>query len=260
MEYLHEIKTQTVEKHPLAILREEMQFLGKKCSGTWGKLQTRVTGFCSQWPQGLCLVGLPNRVIPFVWWVDLPNTSCHLLYTPTALCSGWSQPKSIASWATGEWVDQGAVLSQALDSGLQGRCQDARQKTLETAIKTQSAISPTCGWLTPITWLYFLLLMGFSNLHLLWLRQQTLLARKGAWLWWAVHFKTRLELAYTGKSWRWLQNIPLHCVKMCHCGWFNKELCRKRLGRASGDRKERQRGRKAGCQPDTEKAGWAVQS
>lgn len=66
-------------------------------------------------------------------------------------------------------------------------------------------------------------------------------------------------------SWAWqltsdgvpqvLQNIPLHCVRMCHCDCLSKKLNgqklgRKRLGGASGDR-----GKKAGSPARCEKAG-----
>lgn len=54
---------------------------------------------------------------------------------------------------------------------------------------------------------------------------------------------------------RVLPNIPLHCVRMCHCDCLSKKLNgqklgRKRLGGASGDR-----GKKAGSPARCEKEG-----
>ena len=60
-----------------------------------------------------------------------------------------------------------------------------------------------------------------------------------------------------------LWNIPLHCVKICHCDWFNKELNGQQLVRKSyvglldteGDLWEEERW---GCQVD-EKEGEHVE-
>ena len=58
-----------------------------------------------------------------------------------------------------------------------------------------------------------------------------------------------------------LQDVPLHCVKMCHYGWFNKEQNGHQLGRKSLDGTSVYREKESqGHQPDVEEAGWAVQS